>query len=390
MKKKLVFLSLTSIASLAIVASAVAIGAKANKTIERTLGTEYQLVISDPLYTGEGTQTVAEQKVLKTALGNDVKIEYNGFSAFQTGYQHYYDEGINCWEGEVAGYIEVIPNSEDHGIAGISSVELEVDNDSYGDHSLIIGMGWEAGTFVSFEKQETYDSVHTMTYYLNNTQPTFIRISASSDDINNRFGLHKITITYTCVETECPLVVDGDFVLMQTGGTYEVTEYNGTDSMITFPSSHAGIPVTAIADNFQTNNINKNQIEAVILPNSITRIGNSAFAYASNLELINLEKVEYFGEYAFLRNYKLEEVDLQSAIDIGYQAFNYFTALDEIGTFEKIETIDYGAFELCPFKAVNMRFRFLQRLHNLDFAEYWRSVSNMEQNYMSKHAHMEQ
>ena len=251
-------------------------------------------------------------------------------------------------------------------------------------------MGWEAGTFVSFEKQETYDSVHTMTYYLNNTQPTFIRISASSDDINNRFGLHKITITYTCVETECPLVVDGDFVLMQTGGTYEVTEYNGTDSMITFPSSHAGIPVTAIADNFQTNNINKNQIEAVILPNSITRIGNSAFAYASNLELINLEKVEYFGEYAFLRNYKLEEVDLQSAIDIGYQAFNYCTALDEIGTFEKIETIDYGAFELCPFKAVNMRFRFLQRLHNLDFAEYWRSVSNMEQNYMSKHAHMEQ
>ena len=356
MKKKLVFLSLTSIASLAIVASAVAIGAKANKTIERTLGTEYQLVISDPLYTGEGTQTVAEQKVLKTALGNDVKIEYNGFSAYQPGYEPEYDEGINCWEGEVAGYIEVIPNSESHGIAGISSVELQVDNDTYGNPALVIGMGWEAGNFVSAEKQETDDSTHIMTYYLNNTQPTFIRIAASSDDSSNRFGLHKITITYTCVETECPLVVDGDFVLTQTGGTYTVSEYNGTDTIIEIPASYNGIPVTAIANNFQTNNINKNQIEAVVLPDSVTYIGDYAFAYASKLELINLDNVEHIGEDAFSYNYALEEINLKKATYIDYEAFYYCTALKKIGGFDSIEYISDNAFELCPLTGEDLLF----------------------------------
>ena len=356
MKKKLVFLSLTSVASLAIVASAVAISTRASKQIERTLGTEYQLVISDPLYTGEGTQTVAEQKVLKTGLGNDVKVEYNGFTAYKEGYQHEYSTGINCWENRVDGYLEVIANAEGNGIAGIKSVELKVDNDSYGEPQIAIDYGWAQGNYISREVQDSDDSTHSRVYYLSDSQPTFIKIIPISTDTRNVFGLHEIIITYTCVETENPFAIEGDFILTKHGDIYGVSQYTGTDTELVFPSEHDGHPVTLIEDNFQTNRINKDTITTVSLPSSITAIGTDAFRFAERLTTINLGNVQTIGDGAFYRNDLLNNIDLSSATYIGEEAFYRCAALNVIGGLDSIETICDSAFEASPLEGMDLVF----------------------------------
>ncbi|MDE6868075.1 MAG: leucine-rich repeat domain-containing protein [Clostridia bacterium] len=147
----------------------------------------------------------------------------------------------------------------------------------------------------------------------------------------------------------------------------------------TIPSDHDGVPVTEIA----TQGLIMTRITRLTIPNTVTKIGNAAFAYNYALEEIVFEEgteieeipqgfcgydralksieipatVKTIGAMAFLYCEELESATLpEGLVTIGSRAFNY-TALKEItipASVRDVETeegricgIGYGAFHTC-------------------------------------------
>ena len=81
----------------------------------------------------------------------------------------------------------------------------------------------------------------------------------------------------------------------------------------------------------------------VVLPEAMTRIGKYAFAGCKSLEIINLSSVREIDELAFYECVFLEEVDLGSAEFIGFGAFTGCSFLESIGsTTELVEVADHA------------------------------------------------
>ncbi len=85
------------------------------------------------------------------------------------------------------------------------------------------------------------------------------------------------------------------------------------------------------------------KLTTVILGDAITEIGEGAFASCTELDSINLDKIEKIGDYAFY-NTGIKEADLTSAVSIGAQAFEYCEKLQKVTLGKNIELIGAEAF----------------------------------------------
>ncbi|MDE7265626.1 MAG: leucine-rich repeat domain-containing protein [Clostridia bacterium] len=137
----------------------------------------------------------------------------------------------------------------------------------------------------------------------------------------------------------------------------------------TIPSEHDGIPVTEIAEQ----GLIMTRITKLTVPDTVTKIGNAAFAYNYSLaeivfeEGIELEEipqglcgydrgltsiaipdsVKTIGALAFLYCEALESATLPNGLEtIGARAFNY-TALKEITIPASVTSLGYCAFHTC-------------------------------------------
>ena len=331
MKKKSLFIISGASALLLGTVAAAALSAKhfsnAYSKLKATLP-EYSLTISEPIYEGTSTSGVA-QKVYKTGYNNDVKIEYNKLDKYEKGYQETYEEGVNCLK-ENGAYIAIVANEKGHGVAGIESIDLWLDNDTYGNSTINAWYGWADGVYVKAENYKTSDGDHEHSLHLDDTQPTFVKLELSGGAENNRVGIHQIKINYTCVETSSPYIIDGDFILLEGNDHCEVDSYTGTSTDLSFPSVAHGKPVTKIADNFKCTNIMKDDITSITLPSSITYIGDFAFYYASKITAVDLRNVRVIGDYAFHHASKLTTVTgFDSIVSIGTEAFSSTPELED-------------------------------------------------------------
>jgi len=347
MKKKILVLMGTCSLTLGAVAFASMAFAKSNQesgTIKA--GVDYTLTISDPIYEGDAEEgSGLANKIVKTTLGNDVKLEYNKLYGYQPGYYSTYPTGVNCMKAD--SYIAIVGNSEGHGVAGISSITFETDNDTYsGTHDLIVYYGWDDGDYLLSQKKETSDYVNTFTFTFEGALPSFAKIFFDSSNSDNRVGIHEITIEYECVQYSNPYHVEGDFGYKVYSDHATASFYRGTSADLVIPSIIDGKPVTTIEENFNCLNIAKKDIESVSLPSSLTSIGANAFKGAQKLDTINLDNVEYIGDYAFYYAESLVTIDLSSAEHIGDYAFTNCTALKDIGSFDSIVSIGEYAFYL--------------------------------------------
>lgn len=346
MKKKIVILGLSSVLAVsAIAASAVMFSRKAkSENLLYATDPEYMLVIDSPIYEGSAAEgSGLDNKIVKTSLGNDVKIEYNKLFEYEEGYRHAYATGVNCMKN--GSYFAVVANSEGHGISGIKSVSITTDNDTYGSSPKLVGYyGWNDGDYVGAERKDTSDGDVTLTFTFGDTNPTFVKFEPTSDNAGNRVGVHEIVIEYTCVTSSNPYYVEGDYAYKMYYDHASVSVYTGTSTDLVIPDSVDGRPVTTIEEDFTFTNVDKADIVSVTLPASVDTIDGSAFKGASKLESINLENVEYIGDYAFYYAQSLEEVDLSSATQIGDYAFTNCTALTDIGSFDSIVSIGSHAF----------------------------------------------
>jgi len=136
------------------------------------------------------------------------------------------------------------------------------------------------------------------------------------------------------------------FTYSTNNGTVTITAYAGPGGAVTIPSTIAGLPVTAIADQvfFALTNLT-----SVTLPSSLTRLGSYCFAYCTNLAsaalpagLTDLQD-SVFGGCSGLTTMTIPN----SVTNIGMGAFGGCVSLTNIMIGNGVLNIGWGAFYNC-------------------------------------------
>ncbi len=134
--------------------------------------------------------------------------------------------------------------------------------------------------------------------------------------------VESITLYAGWVEVE-------EFEYTAVSGGYELTKYNGTDSDIVVPSSYNGLPVVGIGEMAfvmvtATGDINYEQITSITLPDTITYIGDLAFAATSIVSIELPASVTSVGTSIFLYCMELQSVTM------AYSATSQYVVVDNV------------------------------------------------------------
>ena len=125
----------------------------------------------------------------------------------------------------------------------------------------------------------------------------------------------------------------------------EITDYKGMASSLEIPAQIEGLPVTAIGDDAFAYCWS---LEEVILPNSVTSIGDRAFEY-SNIKSITIpNSVTHIGNSAFYDCTCLTGVNISNcATEISDYMFEGCTSLTDITVPDSVKNIGGSAFAGC-------------------------------------------
>jgi hypothetical protein len=145
--------------------------------------------------------------------------------------------------------------------------------------------------------------------------------------------------SYTAIEELSFRLISGSEYYVDGIGTV-------TSGDIVVPSSHRGLPVTQI---YYKSFFNKTSIKTVVIPNSVTKIGNEAFSSCYALETVEtLGGVTDIGSSAFKDCYKLTDIEIPSSVKtIRTSAFQNCVSLTEIVIPNGVTSVGLGAFNGC-------------------------------------------
>ncbi len=108
-----------------------------------------------------------------------------------------------------------------------------------------------------------------------------------------------------------------DFLFKACDGGYEVIGYTGDNPIVTIPSTHKNQPVIVVGRDFSNQNCfaeNQN-IEEIIIPNTVTRISRYSFQNCKNLKKLTLpDSITDVGFFAFSGCENLTDVTLPTTL----------------------------------------------------------------------------
>lgn len=137
----------------------------------------------------------------------------------------------------------------------------------------------------------------------------------------------------------------GDYTYTVSGGFATITGYTGLGGAITIPSTLGGYTVVAIGDGAFWDCGN---LTSVIIPGSVTTIGNAAFGYCSLTSVILPGSVTTFGGSTFSDCYSLTNVTiLDGATTVGNGEFINCYSLISVTIPSSVSSIGYNAFFQC-------------------------------------------
>ena len=164
--------------------------------------------------------------------------------------------------------------------------------------------------------------------------------------------------------------VDPYYYIMQEDGTYAISlQYNEKSGIekdddmyrakrykqesfggnIVIPSSYQGVPVTAIVSGTSVDTSISSKIKSITIPDTIKKIGSSAFSYCSNLTSITIpDSVTSIGGGAFYDCSGLTSVTIPNSVtSIGDYAFHNCTGLTSITIPDSVTSIGDSVFSGC-------------------------------------------
>ncbi len=116
-----------------------------------------------------------------------------------------------------------------------------------------------------------------------------------------------------------------------------------TRNNIVIPAVYDGLPVTAI-DPWAFCGSN---IASVIIPETVTTIGDGAFSFCASLESVTMPNVHEMGEYVFRDCYSLKNVAIGKSTTLGARTFWYCNSLESIKFSDNIKEIGEWTFYEC-------------------------------------------
>ena len=162
-------------------------------------------------------------------------------------------------------------------------------------------------------------------------------------------GKAEHTLDDNGICTACNMVIgatEGILYGISTDGTYaEVIGYTGTATRVRIAEEYQGLPVKEI---YQEAFKNLN-ITSVVIPDSVTSIGNSAFYSCDSLTSVTIpDSVTSIGERAFYECRSLMSVTIgDSVTSIGKYAFYNCTSLTSLIIPNSVKSIGKRAFWFC-------------------------------------------
>ena len=127
--------------------------------------------------------------------------------------------------------------------------------------------------------------------------------------------------------------------------SYTITGYRGSATELNIPASLNGKPVTAIAKDAFRGYV---KITKVVLPDTVTSIGQSSFLGCTALTSFEANKITVIPDAAFSGCTALTDVKLPEGLtEIGYRAFSGCKALAAVELPKTVEKIYHYAFADC-------------------------------------------
>lgn len=228
--------------------------------------------------------------------------------------------------------------------------EVTIENKSYGDINGSVGFLFvkdnsltDSWGFGAVSSGELYNAVYKGDYITINpgsdaeeSKHNFIiRLDLTNWDWNTKTGA-TFTVTVAAATNK--------FYFNPTTGM--ITGYNGTDTVVVIPSKINGITVETIGHTA----FRYSSVTSVTIPDSVTFISDSAFAYCSSLTNISIpNSVTYIGFSAFNSCTSLKSITLPSSLStIQSYAFYNCGNLKTIRIPVSVTSIGNCAFDVCP------------------------------------------
>ncbi|MBP3590950.1 MAG: leucine-rich repeat domain-containing protein, partial [Clostridia bacterium] len=190
---------------------------------------------------------------------------------------------------------------------------------------------------------EVIDHSYATTY---SYSASFHWFKCKNCDAKNGFTEHTDNAGF-CTICEAPLApTEGIVYDLSADGTYaEVIDYIGTAKKILIADTYQGVPVKTIYQEAFKNTA----ITEVIIPNSVTSIGNSAFYDCSSLTSVTIgDSVTSIGNSAFRDCSGLTSVTIGDSVTlIGNSAFSGCDSLTSVTIGDSVISIGNSAFSGC-------------------------------------------
>ncbi len=226
---------------------------------------------------------------------------------------------------------------------GLTSIEIPDSVTSIGDCAFYYCTGL---TSIEIPGSVTSIGNWALGYCSNLSEIVFLGTEEQWNAISKGSNWDYDTGAYTVVFIK-PASEGLEFTLSSDGTSYYVSGIGTcTDTDIVIPSTHEGLPVTAIGDYAF---YNLKAITNVEIPYGVTSIGNSAFYNCQGITSVEIPaSVTSIGRYAFYNCQGITSVEIPASVtSIGDSAFVYCTGLTSVEIPGSVTSIGEYAFSGC-------------------------------------------
>lgn len=189
------------------------------------------------------------------------------------------------------------------------------------------------------------DNGNTYTYSLSGTTATLTKFTGTTADVPEKVTKGDDTYTVTAIGAD-------SFAKKHTISQPPYTQivYDRIEQLMSVKLPNT---ITVIGDHAFANCVS---IQSIEIPDSVTEIKESAFESCSSLGSVDLSKnLTTIGDHAFNSCVKIQTIKIPDGVtEIKTGTFGYCTSLNSVTLPKHLTTIGMGAFAMCAFESITL------------------------------------